>query len=443
MRNESNCQLVRQKGKQIEGDTIARLFTTRHTGGIIATTAVHTTNFTHRIGGVRMLVVDDPGDHGAREREAAKLAIAMTRKNAAAGLPCDGQKTVIDCPGSVPATFEARASVLAEHIAQIVDYDSGMIFGPDVAVPEEVQNILSKLPTTRDHVTGLSADHGGFGIDKMGYTAAGLMKAFTTLLNLNGWSVQDFSRGVLIQGFGAVGKHIAKRLDEKGFPICGVSTLSGSIRAANGQRLNVQRLLILQERYGDQAVDRYAQEFDLDLMSPDAVLQQGFDLFVPAAGIDVIATHQESAKTSAINAEDWRMRPKVILEGANDPITHSAETVLAENGVTILPDYIVNCGGLIGCLAEWTFRKDLLKSKATLKKLHRQTLEVIERIVERNVKECLESGLSPRQAARSLSDQRIREQREMWSRLRRECEPRTAMRRWLEAILEAKSAAYA
>ncbi len=50
---------------------------------------------------------------------------------------------------------------------------------------------------------------------------------------------------------------------------------------------------------------------------------------------------------------------KVVLEGANHPLSEAAEQYLEAQGVLILPDHVVNCGGLIGCWYDWVYRPEL------------------------------------------------------------------------------------
>ena len=96
---------------------------------------------------------------------------------------------------------------------------------------------------------------------------------------------------------------------------------------------------------------------------PNLLLKHPCDVFVPAARTSISGVQSElnelrKQNPYAIDIEElvMGMRPKLIAEGANHPISLEAETYLQAHGVAVLPDILVNCGGLIGCWVEWETR---------------------------------------------------------------------------------------
>ena len=61
-----------------------------------------------------------------------------------------------------------------------------------------------------------------------------------------------------------------------------------------------------------------------------------------------------SALEGQINGENApRIKAKLIVEGANGPITPDADTVLDERKVMVVPDVVANAGGVIVSYFEW------------------------------------------------------------------------------------------
>lgn len=93
---------------EIDGIGFRHLIMTYH-GNITARTAIHTTNLPKRLGGVRFV------PRGSIE-EVAHLAIGMSEKAAAAEVPIDGLKCLIECLDGVPTAVSDRAALVAAHL---------------------------------------------------------------------------------------------------------------------------------------------------------------------------------------------------------------------------------------------------------------------------------------------------------------------------------------
>ncbi len=137
---------------------------------------------------------------------------------------------------------------------------------------------------------------------------------------------------VAIEGFGKVGCALASLLDEANAKVVAISTERGAI--ANSHGLNVRQLNQLADRHGSRVVDYYA---DAERIPCAELFELPVDLLCPCA------THHS---LHADNAP--RVLARLICPGANNPATAEAEKILFERGLVYLPDFVSNCGGVLG-----------------------------------------------------------------------------------------------
>jgi glutamate dehydrogenase (NAD(P)+) len=156
---------------------------------------------------------------------------------------------------------------------------------------------------------------------------------------------------VAIEGFGKVGGWVGRQLAELGCRVIAVSTARGAIYHPDG--LDVTKLLELRHTAGDDCLNRYA---DADRIEPGELLRLPVDFLAPCA---------LSWSVSQANAADVNAR--VIVCGANNPVTGQARRILAENGVTYVPDFVSNCGGVLGSIIE-TLCRDRTKASRMLRR---------------------------------------------------------------------------
>lgn len=141
---------------------------------------------------------------------------------------------------------------------------------------------------------------------------------------------------VVVQGFGQVGSALAELLHQAGARIVAVSDVFGGIHAPDG--IDIQKLK-------DQ-VARTAKVADFpgsQAVSNDEIFGLECDIIVPAAVQSVI--HKDNA--GAVKA-------RLIVEGANGPVTTEADQILADKKVTVVPDVVANSGGATVCHFERT-----------------------------------------------------------------------------------------
>jgi glutamate dehydrogenase (NAD(P)+) len=137
---------------------------------------------------------------------------------------------------------------------------------------------------------------------------------------------------VAIQGFGNVGRYTALVCQELGMKVIAISDVTGGIKDDKG--------LDIKEFFGKKSLAD--AEVD-ERIGAAEVLEVKCDVLIPAALGGVI----NSENMTKINA-------RFIIEGANQPLSISADKNLRESGVFIVPDILANSGGVMGSYFEWT-----------------------------------------------------------------------------------------
>ncbi|MGB5307299.1 MAG: Glu/Leu/Phe/Val dehydrogenase [Arenicellales bacterium] len=318
------------------------------------------------IGGMRM-ALDVSTD------ECMRLARAMTFKNAAAGLPHGGGKIVIYGDPKMP---RAEKEKLLRGLAQILRNEDSYIFAPDMGTDEEC---MAWIRDEVGRVVGLPREIGGIPLDEIGATGWGLSNAVDVALEYSDFELEGAR--LVVQGFGAVGKHVSRFLTEKGVVLVAVADSVGAIHNPGG--LDIDRLLELKN--AGSSVTDYE---DAEKLDRDAVIDVECDIWIPAARPDVV--NEDNVH---------RLNTRLVVEGANIPFTHGAEKYLHERGVLCIPDFIANAGGVICAAMEYHGASQTAALEAIEEKLRRNTAQVLEASRREQI--------LPREAAMELAMQRI------------------------------------
>ncbi len=258
--------------------------------------------------------------------ECFRLARAMTLKNAAAGLPHGGGKSVLVGDPHMP---RAQKEALVRAFACALRGERDYIFGPDMGTDEAC------MAWVRDEIgraVGLPRELGGIPLDELGATGFGLRHAVEIAAQHAGFALAGAR--FVVQGFGSVGIHAARQLARAGAVLVGAADSKGAIAHAGG--LDVEAL-IAWKRSG-RAVAEFA---GAKPVSAAALLALDCEIWIPAARPDAIR-----------GADAGRLRARVVAPGANIAVTADAEVALAQRGVVVLPDFIANAGGVICASAE-------------------------------------------------------------------------------------------
>lgn len=319
------------------------------------------------IGGVRM--ASDVSTH-----ECFRLARAMTLKNAAAGLPHGGGKAVLYGDPRMPREQkEPLIRALASALRNVEEY----IFAPDMGTNEEC---MSWVKDEIGRAVALPREIGGIPLDEIGATGWGISHVVDIALRYLNFGLEGAK--FVVQGFGAVGYHTARFLAGRGAVLVGAADSRGTIHNPAG--LDIEKLVEL--KMSGKSISEYPDGTKLDR---DAVIDIECDIWIPAARPDVI--HEDNVH---------RLRTKLVVEGANIPVTHGAEGYLHNKGILCIPDFIANAGGVICAAMEYRGETETAALEMIKEKLRRNTEQVL--------KEAESRKIQPREAAVELALHRVR-----------------------------------
>jgi len=334
--------------------------------------------------GLRAIVVVDsvaagPAIGGCRMapdvtlEECLRLARAMTMKNAAAGLPHGGAKSVIAADPRMPVERKDQLiRAFAHAIRDLKDY----IVGPDMGTSE---SDMARVHDEIGRAVGLPREVGGIPLDEIGATGFGLAVAAEVAQEFCEFKLAGAR--VAVQGFGAVGKHAARFLADRGTILVAASDSGGTI--VNPKGLDVKALIELKNKGKSVAEFRGGER-----LGRDAIVGVDCEIWIPAARPDVITmTNVDS------------IRAKLILQGANIPSSAEAEERLHQRGILSVPDFIANAGGVICAAVEYHGGTQSLAFQTIEEKIRENTRAVLAAMRDRKV--------SPRQAAVDLARERV------------------------------------
>ncbi len=344
--------------------------------GMRAVLVIDTTQFRNSAGGVRML----PDISVA---EIVLLARAMTHKFAWLDLNCSGAKAGIwfdpqrQDRGAVLRAFGEAVAPLLQTRAYMCGVDMGT-FDEDI----EAIYAAAGAPSTDGGALSWSRKIDGLTLDEL-VTGFGVIKSAGKAAEITGRSLGDAS--VAIEGLGKVGAGCLRQAGLEGARVVAVSTLAGTRYDREG--LDVDRLLALRQEAGDECVVRYSGG---ELLPKEALYSLPVDVLIPGA------------RTHSITAEVARtVQASLVVPAANAPLTPEADAILHERGVTVVPDFVANAGGV------------LLAVVGNMGGGEKEAFEVTEqRIVantDRALAEARRRGVSPLEAAIAVSREWLEE----------------------------------
>ncbi|KKW20837.1 MAG: glutamate dehydrogenase (NAD(P)(+)), glutamate dehydrogenase (NAD(P)+) [Candidatus Adlerbacteria bacterium GW2011_GWC1_50_9] len=312
-----------------------------------------------KIGMRGFLVIDNtvlgPGKGGIRmtpnvtAEEVFRLARTMTWKNALAGIPFGGAKAGIVWTGGSDALKKTFITSFARAISPFIP--SRYIGGPDVGTGEREMAWIARELKEWNAVTGKPADfcmnpvrnRVSNGVKRrrkkkcglpheLGSTGFGVahsarIAARTLGINITGATVA-------IEGYGNVGSFALQHLQRMGAKIVAVSNRDCVLYNERG--IDGARLAAIRKKTG--SIKEYEPA---EKLPHKEIFGLSVDILIPAAITDVI---NESNKNA--------IRAKIIVEGANIPMSEAIEDELSKKGILIIPDFVANAGGVISSWAE-------------------------------------------------------------------------------------------
>ncbi len=317
------------------------------------------------LGGVRM--VPD-----VTTEEVFRLARSMTIKNAAAGLPFGGGKAgIIADPKKADKETLIRAFALA--IRDLTEY----IPGPDMGTDE---TCMAWIHDEMGRSVGLPRVLGGIPLDELGATGFGLSQCAEIAAPFCGLDLEGAR--MAIEGYGNVGRHVARFLEEQGVVLVAASDSQGAIHNPDG----MPAAEVENAKRETGSVTAYASATKI---TSEELFAVPCDILIPAARPDAI----HEGNVAGIQA-------KLVLPGANIPATPKAESTLHERGILMVPDVIANAGGVICAAAEYHNKSQSAAFEEITEKIRHNTQLILERSRDDTVQ--------PRAAVMDLAGKRIR-----------------------------------
>jgi glutamate dehydrogenase (NAD(P)+) len=270
--------------------------------------------------------------------EVRALASLMSWKTAIAGVPFGGAKGGVNCPAEdlEPDELQKIARSFMDKIEKVLG-PTRDIPAPDVNTDAQVMAwFMDEYGKLHGHTPAICTGkpielEGSYGREAA--TGRGCVYMFREAAPHLGLSPADVTFAV--QGFGNVGSWAARLMHQLGCRMVAVSDAHGAIR--NDAGIDPDALHTFVSEGGKLTEFEGAEPIDAD----DLVAVE-CDVFIPAALGGMI--HEGNAD---------RMSCKMLIEGANSPTTPTADAILNDKGVYIVPDVIANAGGVVVSYFEW------------------------------------------------------------------------------------------
>lgn len=285
-----------------------------------------------------------PGKGGVRFHpdvtleEVMALSAWMTIKTAAVNLPYGGAK------GGIRVDPKKLSLQELEKVTRRYTSEIGIIIGPHTDIPAPDVNTNAQIMawmmdtysmnvggTATGVVTGKPLHLGG-SLGRVKATGRGVFVTGREAARRLGMDLRGAR--IAVQGFGNVGSVAAELFAEAGAKIVAVQDHTGTIVNTNG--LDLSKLIPVANKEGVIAFKGG------DVVPNEAFWETACDILIPAA-LEGQITAERAQKTTA----------KLVLEGANGPTVPTADDILAERGVLVVPDVICNAGGVTVSYFEW------------------------------------------------------------------------------------------
>ena len=272
--------------------------------------------------------------------EVKALSIWMTIKCCVAGIPYGGGK------GGITLDPRDYSEAELERISRAYSEAISPLIGEKIDIPAPDMNtngkIMSWMVDAYENVvkksapgvfTGKPVEFGG-SLARTEATGYGVNFAAVQALEKLGKDVKGATYA--IQGFGNVGYHTGYYAHQSGAKVVAVSTVDVAIYNENGldmealfKEFQEKGFITNEAGYGKEISNAELLALDVDVLAPCALENQ--------------LTSENAGK----------VRAKIVVEGANGPTTPEADAILRQNGVLVVPDILVNCGGVVVSYFEW------------------------------------------------------------------------------------------
>lgn len=325
-----------------------------------------------------------PGKGGIRMtpsvsiEEIARLARAMTWKNALADIPFGGAKAGIIADDRVLTQQKKDEIVAAFADALKPVCPDFYVAGPDMNTGEHEMEIFAKANGSMKSCTGKPNAIEGLP-HELGSTGFGCFHSMLVALKYIKRDIKNLR--VSIEGFGNVGWFVAKFVSEAGGRLVAVSDSRGAI--INKKGFDFKRLA--KTKAEKKTVTAYGEG---TVLPASEIIFADCDVLVTAAIPDLI---QEK--------EIDKIKAKLIVEGSNIPMSFEAEKIFHKRGVLVIPDFVANGGGVISSWVEYIGKDKDYMFKMVEEKIANNTNEVLKKARAENK--------PPREVAEAIAKQRV------------------------------------
>jgi glutamate dehydrogenase (NAD(P)+) len=323
--------------------------------------------------------------------EVQALSMWMTWKCALMGIPFGGAKggVVVD-----PKTLSQREleRMTRRYTTEIINEigPERDIPAPDIGTDSQVMAwifdtySMNKGYSVLGVVTGKPVKIGG-SLGRDSATARGALYVLRDAARKRGLDLSGAT--VAIQGFGNVGRSLARLLAEDGARPIALSDSRGGIYSSNG--IDVAAAIAHKRATGALAGLAGTEE-----ITNDELLVLECDVLAPCALEQVL--HAGNAA---------QVKARVVLESANGPTTPEADQILEDMGVMILPDILANAGGVVVSYFEWV--QGLQEYFWKEDEVNRRLNEIVTRAFDLTWHTHVEQDVSVRLAAYGIGVQRV------------------------------------
>jgi glutamate dehydrogenase (NAD(P)+) len=271
--------------------------------------------------------------------EVKALAAWMTWKCAVVNVPFGGGKGGIVCDPAQMSLGELER-LTRRYAAELIDF-----IGPEKDVPAPDMNTNEQTMAWIMDTFSMHARHTvtavvtgkpiGLGGSKGRREATGRGVLFVVNEAVKRFKLTPEKTSVVVQGSGNVGGIGAQLMHEAGYKVVAISDVHGGIYNAGGLDIPAA----LKHLHATRSFEGFS---GAERVSNSELLELECDVLVPAA--------TENQITSK-NAD--RLKCKVLAEGANGPTTATADQILHNKGVFVIPDILANAGGVTVSYFEW------------------------------------------------------------------------------------------
>lgn len=271
--------------------------------------------------------------------EVAALASLMTFKNSLLNLPLGGAKggVTVDPNTLTESEKEKLTRRFTREISPFIGHDKD-IPAPDVGTSAQTMAWMMdtfSLDTGYSQTGVVTGKPVAIGGSKGREAATGLGVIYVTIKALASLKREIHTATIAIQGFGKVGMHAAIEGHKLGAKVVAVSDITGGL--FNGDGLDIPALVTYFNETG--SIKGFSKGKP---MSNEELLALDVDVLAPCAMESVITTQNAGS-----------VKAKIIVEGANGPITNEADMILDEKNIMVVPDILANGGGVIVSYFEW------------------------------------------------------------------------------------------